>query len=197
MLHRLLRADRQIAHQNLGARCAQRRGDIGRLEIGGTEGDIVGIIGHVRRHPVEHRTGLNDDIRHRQGALKDAGAVWLGEDRLLQRVTDLAPVYVKRRDKLDVATAIAADGLAHDAVERRAVAVAIVFHALHQRTGAIADAGDGYFDILLHAVSVSSQCPAHLSATRNPPQPTRLDLSAEPMSLMGEAIYRHIFVAVH
>jgi hypothetical protein len=31
---------------------------------------------------------------------------------------------------------------------------------------------------------------------RNPPQPTRLDLSAEPMSLMGEAIYRHIFGAV-
>ena len=64
-----------------------------------------------RRNPVENRTSLNDDIRHRQGALEDAGAVRLGEDRLLERVADFAPVNVKRRDKLDVATAVAAYGL--------------------------------------------------------------------------------------
>jgi hypothetical protein len=82
--------------------------------------------------------------------LENAGAVRFGEDRLLQRVTDLASVYVKRRDKLDVATAIATYGLAHDAVERFALAIAVVFYALHKRTGTIADPGNCYFYSLFH-----------------------------------------------
>ena len=85
---------------------------------------------------------------------------------------------------------------AHDAFDLRAVAAAVVFYALHQRARAITDAGDGYFDILLHAVLISPMSSSDL-ATRTPSQPTRLALSAEPVSLMGEAIYRHIFVAVH
>src|SRR5258708_30749625 len=104
-----VRPHRQIAQQNLGTRCAQCGLHICRFEIDGTEGGIVGIIGHVPCNAIEYRTHLNDDVRHRQGALKDAGAVWLCEDRLLERVTDFAPVYVKPRDKFDIATAITTD----------------------------------------------------------------------------------------
>jgi hypothetical protein len=102
----------------------------------------------VRRNAVQYRASLNDDVRHGQSALKDARAVWLCEDGLLERVANLAPVYVKRRDKFDIATAIAANGLVHDAFDRNALAIAVVLNALHQRAGAIADAGNGYFDVV-------------------------------------------------
>jgi len=64
---------------------------------------------------------------------------------------DLAPVYIKRRDELDVATAIATDGSAHDAFDRCASSILVVFDPLHQRAGAVADASDGYAYFLLHA----------------------------------------------
>ena len=150
MLDRLFRADRQIAEQHLGARLAQSLGDVGRLEIGRTEGDLVVIIGHMRRDAVELGPHLDDDVRDRERTLEDAGVVRLGEDRLFQRPADLAPVDVEGGDELDVARAIAADRLAHHAVERRVAAAAVIFHALHQRAGAIADAGDGDLDVLLH-----------------------------------------------
>ena len=60
---------------------------------------------------------------HRQRALEDPRAVRLGEDRLLERMADFAPVDVERGDELDVAAAIAADRLAHDAFERSAAAI--------------------------------------------------------------------------
>src|SRR5262249_4677253 len=87
---------------------------------------------------------------YRQGTLKDAGTVRFGEDRFLERVADLAPVDVERGDKLDIATTIATDGGAHHALERSALAAAIIFDALNQGTGAVADAGNGYFNILSH-----------------------------------------------
>ena len=65
-------------------------------------------------------------------ALKDAGAVRLCENSLFQRVTDLAPVDVERRDKLDVAATIPADRVAHDAVERNALTIPVILYALHQ-----------------------------------------------------------------
>ena len=102
----------------------------------------------MRRDAVELGTRLDDDVRNRQRALEDPGAVRLGEDRLLERPADLAPVDVEGGDELDVARSVAADGLAHDAVERRVAAVAVIFHALHERAGAIADAGDGDLDLL-------------------------------------------------
>jgi len=82
--------------------------------------------------------------------LKDLGAVRLCEDRFLERAADLAPVYVKRRDELDIAAAITADGVAHNTIEYSGLAIAVVFDTLHQGTGAIADAGNGYFNLVLH-----------------------------------------------
>ena len=128
---RLFGANGQIAEQNLGARRTQRLSNIGRLEVGRTEGHVIRVFGHMRSYPIKHGAGLNNHVRHREGALKDAGAVWLGEDRLVQRATDFAPVYVKRRDKGDVGTAIAADRWAHHALDRSALAMAVIFHALH------------------------------------------------------------------
>ena len=153
MLDRLFRSDRQIAEQHLGARLAQSLGDVGRLEIGRAEGDLVVVVRHVRRDAVELGPHLDDDVRDRQRALEDPRVVRLGEDRLLERPADLAPVDVERGDELDVARAIAADRLAHHAIQRRVAAAAVIFHALHQRAGAIADSGDGDLDVLLHSVS--------------------------------------------
>jgi hypothetical protein len=65
-------------------------------------------------------------------------------------VTDLASVYVKRRDKFDITTAIAADRVAHDALGRHTLAIPIVFNPLNERASAIADTGDGYFNFLSH-----------------------------------------------
>ena len=152
VLDGLVGADGQIAQQHLGARLAQSLGDVGRLEVGRPEGDIVVVVRHVRRHAVELGTHLDDDVRHRQRALEDTRVVRLGEDRLLERPADLALVDVERGDELDVAGAVAADRLVHHAVERRVAAAPVIFHALHQRAGAIADPGDGDLDVLLHSV---------------------------------------------
>jgi hypothetical protein len=40
--------------------------------------------------------------------------------------------------------------VAHDALERSALAIAVVLDTLDQGTGAIAYAGNGYFNILSH-----------------------------------------------
>ena len=152
MLDGLLGADRQIAQQHLGARLAQSLGDVGRLEIGRAKGDVVVVVRHVRRHAIEVGTHLDDDVRHRQRTLEDPRVVRLGEDRLLQRPADLASIDVESGDELDVARAVAADCLAHDAVQRRVAAAPVIFHALHQRAGAIADTGDGDLDVASHAL---------------------------------------------
>ena len=147
---RPLGADRQVAQQNLRARFAQFHGDVGGLEVGWAKGVVIGIISHVRCDPIQHRTGLNDDVRYRQGALKDTRAVGLGEDRLLQRAADLAPVNIESRDEFNVGAAIAVDGLVHDAIECRTLPIPVVFHPLHKGAGAVADADDCDFDVLLH-----------------------------------------------
>ena len=152
MLHGLVGADGQIAQQHFRARLAQSLGDIGRLEIGRAKGDVVVIVGHMRRYAVELGTHLDDDVRHRQRALEDASVVRLGEDRLLERPADLALIDVECRNELDVARAVAADDLVHNAVERRVAAAAVIFHALHQCAGAIADPGDGDLDVFWHSV---------------------------------------------
>jgi hypothetical protein len=40
----------------------QRGGHIRRFEI--NRPDIIRIIGHMDRYAIEHRTYLNDDVRH-------------------------------------------------------------------------------------------------------------------------------------
>src|SRR5262249_53450803 len=104
----------------------------------------------VRGNAIKGWARLNDDVRHWQGALKDASAVWLCKDCLLKRAADFSPVYVKRRNKLDMVAAIAADRVAHETLDCRTVAIAIVFDTLDQGTGAIADAGNGNFNFLSH-----------------------------------------------
>jgi hypothetical protein len=104
----------------------------------------------VRGNAIENRTRLDNDVRHRQSTLKDSSAVWLCEDCLLKRAADFASVYIKRRNKLDIATAIAADRVAHDTLDCRTLAFSVVFDPLDQRTGAIADTGNGYFNVLSH-----------------------------------------------
>src|SRR4029079_19706676 len=101
---RALGADREIANKYLGTRRAQRCSDISRLEIDRTEGALMGLVGHVRGESVEDLTGLNDDVRHRQRALKDARAIRLCENGFFQRMTDFGPVDVERGDKLETTT---------------------------------------------------------------------------------------------
>jgi hypothetical protein len=78
--------------------------------------------------------------------------VLFGEDRLLERPADLALVDVECGHELDIAGPVAADDLVHHAIERRVATAPVVFHALHQRAGAIADPGDGDLDVLWHSV---------------------------------------------
>ena len=65
-------------------------------------------------------------------------------------MTDFAPVDIEGSDKLDVTATIPADRMAHDAFERGALTIPVILYALHQRTGAIADPGNGDFDTLMH-----------------------------------------------
>ena len=87
---------------------------------------------HVRRDPVEDRTSLHDDIRHRKRALKDACAIRLCENSLFQRMTDFAPVDIESGDKLDITATIPADQMAHDSVKRSALTITVILYALHQ-----------------------------------------------------------------
>jgi hypothetical protein len=132
VLDRALRADRQVAHEHLGTRCAQRCSDISRLEIDRTESVVVRVIGHVRRDPVEDRAGLHDDVRHRQRALKDARAIRFCENGFFQRMADFAPIDVKGGDKLDVTTAIPPDRMPHNAIERSTLTIPVVLDPLYQ-----------------------------------------------------------------
>jgi hypothetical protein len=65
-------------------------------------------------------------------------------------MTDFALVHIKGGDKFDVTAAIATDRRPHDTFEPTAVPVAIVFYALHQGAGTIANARNRYSDILSH-----------------------------------------------
>src|SRR5262249_23198915 len=126
--------------------------------------------------PGEGGAGLQDDVGHRKRALKNAGAVRLCENRLFERVTDFSAVDVEGRHKLDIAALIAADGGTHDAFDRGSLARAIVFDALNQGTGAIADAGNGYFNFLSHRHAIlfvirfarRSARPSNRTNTRKP-----------------------------
>ena len=71
--------------------------------------------------------------------------------------------------------AVAADGLAHHAVERCVAAVAVIFHALHQCAGAIADTGDGDLDVLWHAVKFPHDVQIADRASRSSPVIHRRD----------------------
>jgi len=73
-------------------------------------------------------------------------------------MTHLAPVDVECRDELDVAATIAADGLAHDAVERGILAIAVIFDTLDKGACAIANTGNGRFNFLSHRHG-TSPCP--------------------------------------
>ena len=170
MLDGLVGPYRQIAQQHLSARLAQSLGDISGLKVGRSKGDVVVVVRHVRRYAIELGTHLDDDVRHGQRALEDPRVVRLGENRLFQRPADLAAIDIERGDELDVAGAVAADRLAHHAVQRRIAAAAVIFHALHQRAGAISDTGDGDFDVPRHAYEDSPQSADRWSMPRTEPR---------------------------
>src|SRR4029078_5004144 len=130
----------------------------GGIQISGTEGGVVGIIGHVCRNAIQYRAHLHDDIRDGQCTLENTGAVRLCEDCLFEWAADLALVYVECRNKLDVAAAITADRRAHHTFHRGTVLIPIEFDTLHQGAGTIAHAGNGYLDLV---------CPGHWPPSRH------------------------------
>ena len=65
---------------------------------------------------------------------------------------------IEGRDELDIPTAVAADRVLHQPVERGIVAITIVFHALHQGAGAIADPGNRDFDLLSGSHDTPQKC---------------------------------------
>ena len=80
---------------------------------------------------------------------------WPAEDGLAEVEADLGGVDVEGGDELDVADVVAAEHHVHEAGDGLGrVGVAVVLEALHQRAGAVADAGDGQPNLF---VTVSSQ----------------------------------------
>ena len=70
-----------------------------------------------------------------------------GEDGLADVEADLGGVDVERGDDLDVADVVAAEDDVHEAGHGLVgVGVLVVLEALHQRAGAVPDAGDGETD---------------------------------------------------
>ena len=131
-----LRSDRQVGDEDLGARGAQRLGDVDRRRL-----RLLDLVGDVAADAVEGRPALH---RHRGGGVGEAeGVVRRGDDRRPERPPDLAGMDVEGRDHLDVAHVVAAEVDVHQPRRRRiGGGLGIVAQPLHERARAVADADD-------------------------------------------------------
>ena len=147
-LCRLLRSDRQVVDHDVGAGLAQR-GDhlvpIGFGLIGGHEGPLVDMIGHMIGHAVQRSPHLHLGSGRRHLLAKCLRAVGPGEYRVGHVAPDLALVDIPGGDDADIGGPVSRQLQVHEpghVVGARPV----MRDALHQRGGAIADADDGEMD---------------------------------------------------
>ena len=147
MAHRLLRAHRQVADQDLGAGGHERLYHVHRLALRRPERLIVGVVRHVRRHTIENGPHLDAHARSGDGALKHLGAVGLGEDGLLQGLAYLTAVDVEGGDDLDVARAPVTDPRVHEPGIVLLVAPPVVLEPLNQRARTVSHPGDRDSDL--------------------------------------------------
>ena len=134
----VLRPDRQVGHEDVGARVAQGLGHVDRLGQRLLDGLAVVLAQPVEGGPPLH---LHPQLAHR-GELD--GVVLAREDGLADVEADLGRVDVERGDHLHVVHVVAAEHHVHEAGDGLGrVGVAVVLEALHQRAGAVADSRDG------------------------------------------------------
>jgi hypothetical protein len=134
----VLRADRQVADEDVGAGLPQRGDHVDRLLVGLLDGLAV-----VLAEPVEGGAALDGDPERRDVADLD-GVVLAGHDGLGEVAADLLGVDVERGDELDVGHVVLAEAHVHEPRHgRTAVGVPVVLHALHERGRAVPDADDG------------------------------------------------------
>ena len=138
VLLRLLAADREVGHEHVDPRVAQRLRDVDRLGRRLFAGLAVELA-----EAVERGGALHGDAEVRHVAELD-GVVLPGEDRLAGVDAHLVGVDIERRHELDVADVVAAELDVHQtghALVR--VGVLVELDALEQRARAVADTSDG------------------------------------------------------
>ena len=134
---RVLGTDREVRHEHVGLRVAQRLRDVDRLGRRLLDDLAVELAEAVERRAALHEHAEFGDL----GELDRV--VDAREDRLAEVEADLLGVDVERGDELDVADVVAAELDVHqpgDALVR--VGVAVELDALHEAARAVADAGD-------------------------------------------------------
>ena len=147
----LLGADGQVAHEHVGPGVAQRLG-----HVDGLGRRLLHDLAVVGPEPVEGRAPLHGHVEVADRGELD-GVVVAGEDRLGQVHAHLGGVHVEGGHELDVAHVVAAQGDVHQPRhDVLGVGVAVVLHALDERAGAVAHAGDRD-PYRAHVVSPSSR----------------------------------------
>ena len=142
-LRRLLRADGQVGHDDVGVRLLEDAHD-----VGGLAGCLLDLFLQVSPEAVVGHAAVNGHaelLRHRARTARELDRVVLARpDRLAEVLADLRRVDVERGGELDVAHVVAAEVDVHQARDAlRAVGVAVVVDALDEGRGAVADADDG------------------------------------------------------
>ena len=133
----LLRSDRQVGDEHVGARVAEHLRHVDRLQLGLR--DHVAVVG---AEPVERVAALHGDAGRRHVGEPDR-VVRLGEDRVGDVGADLLRVDVEGRDDADVADVVAAELDVHQAGDRLVrVGVLVVLQTLDQGRGAVAQPHD-------------------------------------------------------
>ena len=111
-LRGLLRADRQVADEDVGAGLAQGRDDVDRLLVG-----LLDDLAVVLAEAVEGGAALDGHAERRDVADLD-GVVLAGDDRLGEVAADLLGVDVERGDELDVGDVVVAEADVHQTRDR-------------------------------------------------------------------------------
>src|SRR5215211_7615918 len=139
---RLLGADREVGHEDNGARVAQDLRDVDRRRRRLLAGLAVELAEAVERRAAHDGYAELTDLRELDRV------VLAGPDGLAGVEADLLGVDVERSHQLDVADVVAAEHHVHEARHLvRRVGVLVVLEPLDEGVGAVADAGDRQADL--------------------------------------------------
>src|SRR4029453_11595134 len=181
---RLLGADREVGHEDVGAGVAQDLRDIdrrGRRLFAGLAVDLAEALERRAAHDGHAELADLGEL-HR--------VVLAGPDRLAGVETDLLGVDVERGHELEVADVVAAEHHVHEAGHLvRRVGVLVVLEPLDEGVGAVADAGDRQADLAhgwvppvvvttgLGTAGTSCSCVMRVSSSSQPRSSVRVLMS--------------------
>ena len=161
---RLVRTDRQVGDQDVGAGLAQHLGHVhGRL-VGFGDDLAVVLAQAVQGRPALHGHAGRRDLRDLDGV------VLARVDGLGEVGADLLGVHVERGDNLHVADVVRAEPDMHEAGNAGAVVgVLVILQSLHQGAGAVAhpNNGDAHLTHQDDSFSEMLSCPPDCPASRS------------------------------